>query len=166
MNYTNSGLIRDQLDDIGRTTIFAEILLLDDLHWDPATLSDLHWDPATLWSSLRSWYSTIFTEILLLYDLHWDPATLRSIFQDQLLVSTKWRIVPVTSPHWWYSSTDSDPSPIADLSASLTVPSLSPACSTLIAVLQPETDRLANPDNPYQVQMFLVFTRVIRIFSL
>ena len=88
MNYTNSGLIRDQLDDIGRTTIFAEILLLDDLHWDPATLSDLHWDPAPLWSplrscysiwsSLRSCYSMIFTEILILYDLHWDPAPLWS----------------------------------------------------------------------------------------
>ena len=34
-------LFKDQLDDIDRTTIFAEILLLDNLHWDPATLRSI-----------------------------------------------------------------------------------------------------------------------------
>ena len=39
--YKLIGLFKDQLDDIDRTTIFTETLLLDDLHWDPATLRSI-----------------------------------------------------------------------------------------------------------------------------
>ena len=70
------GLFKDQLDDIDRTTIFTEILLLEDLHWDPDTLR----------SSLRSCYFKIYLKI----NLWWVkcPRITNDIGTDEGWIST------------------------------------------------------------------------------